>query len=83
MLGGKVWTQEGGSERRMVLRGIFGPKRVEVRAGYCWGECLDTRGRKREKDSAVGKVWTQEGGSERRKVMGGMFRPKREEVREG
>ena len=31
--GGDVWTQEGGSERRMVLRGIFGPKREEVREG--------------------------------------------------
>ena len=27
---GDIWTQEGGSERRIVLRGIFGPKREEV-----------------------------------------------------
>ena len=32
---GKIWTQEGGSERRMVLRGMFGPKREEVRGGWC------------------------------------------------
>ena len=32
---GNIWTQESGSERRMVLRGIFGPKREEVRAGLC------------------------------------------------
>ena len=30
---GNIWTQEGGSERRMVLRGIFGPKREKVREG--------------------------------------------------
>ena len=28
---GNDWTQERGSERRMVLRGIFGPKKEEVR----------------------------------------------------
>ena len=33
--GGNVWTEEGGSERRMVLRGIFGPKREEVRGAWC------------------------------------------------
>ena len=33
--GGNVWTQEGGSERRIVLGGMFGPKREEVRGGWC------------------------------------------------
>jgi len=33
--GVNVWTQDGGSERRMVLRGIFGLKREEVRGGLC------------------------------------------------
>ena len=28
-----IWTQEGGSERRMLLRGIFVPKREEEREG--------------------------------------------------
>ena len=44
--GGNVWTQEGGSERRMVLRGIFGPKREEVREAWCRREYLEPRGRK-------------------------------------
>ena len=26
-----IWTQEGGSEGRIVLRGIFGPKREIVK----------------------------------------------------
>ena len=30
---GNIWTQEGGSERRMVLRGIFEHKREEVSEG--------------------------------------------------
>jgi len=30
-----IWTQEGGSESRMVLREIFGPKREEVRGAWC------------------------------------------------
>ena len=37
LAGGNVWTQEGGSERRIVLRGIIGPKREEVREGLWWG----------------------------------------------
>jgi len=32
-----------GSERRMVLGGIFGPKTEEVRGGWCWGEYLGPR----------------------------------------
>jgi len=32
---GNIWTQDGGSERRMVLRGIFGTNSVEVRGGWC------------------------------------------------
>ena len=67
----------------MVLRGIFGPKREEVRGGWCRGEYLDPRGRKCEQDGAEGNIWTQEGGSERTIVLGGMFGPKKEEVREG
>jgi len=35
MLRGIFWTQETGNDRRMVLRGIFGPKREEVRGGRC------------------------------------------------
>jgi len=30
---GNIWTQECGSERRMALTGIFGPKSEEVRGG--------------------------------------------------
>ena len=67
----------------MVLRGIFGLKREEVRGAWCRREYLDPRGRKREKDIAGGNVWTEEGGSERRMVLRGIFGPKREEVREG
>ena len=44
--GGNVWTEEGGSERRMVLREIFGPKREEVREAWCRRENLDPSGRK-------------------------------------
>jgi len=62
---------------------MFGPKREEVRGGWCCGEYLDTRGRKCEKDSAGENVWTQEGGRERRMVLRGIFRPKREGLREG
>ena len=32
---GNIMTQEGGSERRIVLGGMFGPKREEVRGGWC------------------------------------------------
>jgi len=32
---GNIWTQEEGSETRMLLKGIFGPKREEVRGGWC------------------------------------------------
>ena len=32
---GNIWTQEGGSERKLVLRGIFGLKREEVRGEWC------------------------------------------------
>jgi len=32
-LSGIIWTQEEGSERRIVLGGMFGPKREEVREG--------------------------------------------------
>jgi len=35
MLRGIFWTQERGSDRRMVLRGIFRTKREEVREGRC------------------------------------------------
>ena len=81
--GGNVWTQEGGSERRMVLRGIHGPKREEVRVEWCWGKYFEIRGRKGEEDGAEGNIWTQEGGSQRMILLGGMFGPKREEVRGG
>jgi len=30
-----IWNQERGSERRMVLRRIFGPKREKLRGGWC------------------------------------------------
>jgi len=43
---GNIWTHEGGSERRIVLGGIFGTKREEVKGGWCCGEYLDPRGRK-------------------------------------
>ena len=81
--GGNVWTQEGGSERRMVLRGILGPKWEEVRVEWCWGKYFELRGRNGEEDVAEGNIWTQEGVSQRRIVLGGMFGPKREDVREG
>ena len=32
---GNIWTEEGGSERKIVLGGMFGPKREEVRGGWC------------------------------------------------
>jgi len=32
---GNIWNQKRGSESRMVLSGIFGPKREEVSGGWC------------------------------------------------
>jgi len=32
---GNIWTQAGKYERGMLLRGIFGHKREEVRGGWC------------------------------------------------
>ena len=32
---GYISAQDRGSERSMVLRGIFGPKRVKERGGWC------------------------------------------------
>jgi len=64
---GNIWTQEGGSEWRMVPRGIF---------------CTQERGSERRRVPR-GILWIQERGSERRMVLRGIFGSKREEVREG
>jgi len=35
VLRGIFWTQERRREKRMLIRGIFGTKRGEVRVGWC------------------------------------------------
>jgi len=40
------WIQERGSERSMVMRRIFTPKREDVRGRWCSGQNNDPRERK-------------------------------------
>ena len=64
--GGNVWTQEGGSERRMVLRGMFGPKREEVREDSAEGNIWTEEGG-REERIVLGRMF----GPKREEVKGG------------
>ena len=62
---GNIWTQEGESERRTVLWGIFWTKERGSERRMMLREIF----------------WIQERGSERSMVMRRIFTPKREDVR--